>query len=498
MAKPPFVNRASKRTPRLKRPELARRKPALRARPLAAITLSCLAAFGLGCEQASPPPDVKDLNVVLIVLDTTRADAVEGYGGADAHTPTLSKLASEGVLFRNARTTSAWTLPSHGSIFTALYPSRHGAHAEGGGIREERTTLSQMLGRTHATAGFSENPHIIEAHGFARGFDHFEETWREQEAHKTPPPTEARVAKWLEARDESEAFFLFVNLMTPHLPYAPPAAQQAIHVPKLDAKIIDNFRGVEEGHARLQMMGKLGFKRLDFSILRALYQAEVSYADERVATILRSLGPASVLDNTLVVVVSDHGENIGDHGLMEHQFSLHESLLRVPLIMRLPGTFTRGSFRDEPVQLVDIMPTILDVLEWPTEQWPAMEGRSLIGLPISMERPVYAEYMRPGGQEKLFHAIDPNFDFSKFNRRLKSIQVKNLKLITSDSGGRELFNLATDPDERRNLAQRQPEDADRLEARLLDWAGGWEPGDAESIDLDQQTEDALRELGYIE
>jgi arylsulfatase A-like enzyme len=470
----------------------------LSVRTLALPGLLCVMFNLAGCGDEDPVPEVRDFNVILIVLDTTRADAVEGYGEREIHTPTLAKLAAEGVLFQNARTTSAWTLPSHGSLFTALYPSRHGAHSEGAGLDPKRTTLPELLGRTHESAGFSENPHIVEARGFARGFEHFEETWREQESLEVPPPTEARIAEWFEGRDPSRPFFLFVNLMTPHLPYAPPRALQERLVPDLDPRIIDNFRAVGEGHARMQMMGSLGFKRRDFSILRALYRADVSYADERVRTILDLVGGNPVLDRTLVVVVGDHGENIGDHGLMEHQFCLYESLLRVPMILRLPGVFTRGSVRDEPVQLVDVMPTILDVLEWPRDRWPAMEGRSLLGPPIPMDRPVYAEYMRPDGQQALFHAIDPDFDFSPFLRRLRSIQVENLKLIVPEGGERELYNLATDPDERINLATQRPADVDRLEAQLLHWTKRWEPGEPATTQLDTQTQEALRELGYVE
>lgn len=452
-----------------------------------------------GCSD-DPAPPVRELNVALIVLDTTRADAVEGYGADNVYTPTLERLASEGVRFENARSTSAWTLPSHGSIFTSLYPSRHGAHAEGAGLASEHTTLSEMLGRTHDAAGFSENPHIVEARGFARGFAHFEETWREQETEEIPPPTEARIARWLETRDTSKPFFLFVNLMTPHLPYVPPPAQQQRLVPDLDPKILQNFRSVQEGHARMQIMGKLAFKRLDFSILRALYRADVSYADERLGTILGLLGGSDVLDRTLVIVVSDHGENIGHHGLMEHQFCLYESLLRVPMIMRLPGTFEAGSVRYDPVQLVDVMPTILDVLQWPRDRWPALEGRSLAADPLERNRPVYAETMRPEQQQPLYHAIDPDFDFTPFLRRLKSVQVGDLKLIASERGGRELYNLASDPEEQKNLVHRLPEDAARLETLLLEWAGGWEPAAAggAKVDLDEDTRKALRELGYVE
>ncbi len=470
--------------------------------------LALAGVLSLGCDETverEAKPLIRPLNVALVVLDTTRADAVEGYGarnanaGAPAHTPTIARLAREGALFENARTTSAWTLPSHGSIFTARFPSRHGAHAEGDAIASELTTLGDLLGRTHAAAGFSENPHIVEARGFARGFDHFEETWREPHARDASPPTEERVAQWLAARDREEPWFLFINLMTPHLPYAPPDRYVERFAPTLSPEIVENFRSVEEGHARMQIMGQLGFKRIDFSILRALYRADVAWADERLGDIVKLLERADDLDDTLLIVVSDHGENIGHHGLMEHQFCLYESLLRVPLVVRWPEGFEPGSVRSDDVQLVDLLPTILEALDWPREEWPVVEGRSLIADPAEREpRPVYAELMRPIAQEPLYRAIDEEFDFAPFLRRLKSIQVGNLKLIASENGEAELYDLARDPGERVDLARQRPEDVERLRAQLLEWSGGWEPRRGDEAAIDDETREALRALGYAE
>ncbi len=439
------------------------------------------------------------------MLDTTRADAVEGYSSdpvatpLDSFTPNLARLAREGARFDKARTTSAWTLPSHGSIFTSLFPSRHGAHAEGEGIARDVTTLGDLLGRTHQSAGFSENPHIGEAKGFARGFDQFEETWREPHARDAAPPTEARVSRFLSERDRDEPFFLFVNLMTPHLPYVPPERHRARFGPDLSPEIVQNFMNVEEGHARMHAMGKLGFKRIDFSILRSLYRADVAWADERLGTLIEALETEQLLDETLVIVVSDHGENIGHHGMMEHQFCLYESLLRVPLVIRWPEAFEAGEVRNDAVQLVDLLPTILEAVEWPRDQWPDIEGTSLLARPAASDgRPSYAELMRPLGQAPLFDAIDPDFDFAPFLRRLKSIQLGSLKLIVSEHGAVELYDLATDPGERINLAKRQPDDVARLRAQLLDWSGGWEPRRGAAAPLDDKTREALRALGYAE
>jgi arylsulfatase A-like enzyme len=452
-----------------------------------------------GCGRGGPAP-----NLLLIVLDTTRADAVAGYvdggGEAEAYTPTLDELAATGVLFTQARSTSAWTVPSHGSLFTGLYPSRHGAHWEGGGLDAEQVTLAEVLAPAYERAGFSENPHIIRAKGYAQGFETYEETWRRRRSWDEPPITLELVAGWFQRRDRARPFFVFVNLMTPHLPYAPPLRHQRRFVPaELDQRVVERFKAVGEGQARLYMMGALRFPERDLEILRALYRAEVAFGDERIGRILDMVRSQGELDDTLVVVVGDHGENIGDHGLMEHQLCLYESVLRVPLIMRLPGVLDGGVRRDGPVQLHDVMPTVLDALGVPASRWPEMEGESLLDGDPAAERPVYAEYMRPLEQMRLFQRVNPGFDFTPFDRRLKSIQVGSLKLIVSDRGEQELYDVAADPDETRDLAAARPEDVRRLGAQLAAWTRDWKPRVASEVQpLDDDARRALQELGYIE
>jgi hypothetical protein len=151
-------------------------------------------------------------------------DAVSAYGDARAQTPKLDALAEDGVRFANARATSAWTVPTHGSLFTGLYPSTHGAHHESQRLDASQLTLAGLLKPTHATAGFSENPHIIPENGFAQGFDVFDLTWRQPRRRRSrrPHPIIVHARRWLEKRDRSRPFFPFINLITPPLPYDPP------------------------------------------------------------------------------------------------------------------------------------------------------------------------------------------------------------------------------------------------------------------------------------
>lgn len=458
--------------------------------------LPCLLLLA-GCETATPQPP----NVLLVVLDTTRADAV--LPATDpAATPRLDRLAADGVVYTHARSTSAWTVPAHGSLFTGLYPSRHGAHHESHLLREEAVTLAELLATSHTRAGFSENPHIGLKKGFAQGFEVFEETWRLERrgGGGAPAPTVQRAVDWLGTRDSTRPFLLFVNLMDPHLPYNPPDRLIRPRLPAgVDPERVEQLRNFGERDARRFVTGRGPISAEDLAVLRGLYHAEVAHVDERVGQLIDVLVRQGELDRTLVVVVGDHGENLGEHGLMEHQLCLYETLLRVPFVLALPGVFDGGERRDDAVQLVDLLPTVLEVVGLDRAQWPAVEGASLLGSRPVEARPAIAEYMLPVRQRQRFLEVDPGFDFDPFDRRLRSIQIGNLKLIVSDEGDPELYDLDQDPEELHNVADERVADAARLAARLSSWLA-----DRDSVqavgepELDAETLEKLRSLGYVQ
>lgn len=462
-----------------------------------------LAAAGValaGCAAPVEPPS-RPPNVLLVVLDTLRADAVHGYSAPQRQTPTLAALAREGALFTQARSTSAWTVPAHASIFTGRYPSRHGAHHEGGALPGEALTLAELLADTHDTAAFVENPHLTREKRFDQGFAVYRNTWRMRRHPATDAlPTHRLVRRWLAGRTGERPFFLFINYMTPHLPYRPPPAyEQRFAGAAVDPALLADLRSFGDREARLFIAGRLALSPPELELLRRLYAAEVAFVDARLRMIIAALRRGRQLDETLVVVTSDHGENLGDHGLMEHQFCLYETLLRVPLVMRLPGRIAAATRRDDPVQLVDLFPTVLEAAGVPRERWPPQEGASLLGAPLPAERPVVAEYMLPHEQRRIFASEIPDFDFAPLFRRLRSLQIGSEKLIVAAGGRPELYDLASDPGELTNLAAERPQAVRRLAERLQRWLeAGLGPLDPEAVELGDETLEALRSLGYVE
>lgn len=439
-------------------------------------------------------------NVLIVVLDTVRADAISAYGGSGAHTPHLDALAADGTLFEKARAVSSWTLPNHATLFTGLYSFQHDAHHETDRLAGKQTTLAELLSATHTTAAFSENPHIIRAKGFAQGFDSFEETWRDRGAAGRWGTVEA-FREWLASRDRSRPYFAFVNLFTAHLPYAPPDPwlERFFTPEELASGLVHRMTAFGESEARRYLVGELKIPARIWDVLRRLYLADTASTDDRLGKILAALREDGTADDTVVVVISDHGENLGEHGLAEHQFALYETLLRIPMVLRYPGVFDGGEVRRGPVQLVDVAPTILDLVGAGSETWEHLAGRSLVEGDPPAERPVLGETFRPIQQWALYARAHPDFDFAPFDRRLKSLQVGTLKLIASDRGELELYDLAEDPGELTDLVADRPDDVKRLRRLLRDVVPEWTPrGGGEAPSLDAETAEQLRSLGYIQ
>ena len=312
-----------------------------------------LLAVSSGCgPSAAPSP-----SILLITIDTLRADAVSAYGDVEATTPTFDTLAAAGHLYTRAYAPSPWTLPSHASLFTGMTIDGHGVGLQGRvTLPQAAQTLAERLRDAgYETAGFSENALISQTFGFDQGFDHFAvHTVAEQFASRKKLVIDVvdEVARWLGKRDSQRPFFAFINLYDPHEPYKIRSENPFLPESATTADANRIKAGGRTSHLicdRLPSEGQL-------EILQGLYLGEVAAADRKLKDILDVIEAHSVSD-LITVVTSDHGEHFGEHRLLDHEFSVREEVLRVPLLVHRHDM--EAATIGRPVEIRDITRSLL-------------------------------------------------------------------------------------------------------------------------------------------
>ena len=438
-------------------PPLARPRATL-ALGLAAVALVAIGFGGRLWQRAGAgPPSAAGLNVLLVTLDTTRADRLGCYGHASARTPRLDRLAAEGVRFENAIAAAPITLPSHASILTALYPFEHGVRNNGNFYLAERfeTLASVLRKRGYHTAAFVSSFILDRRYGLARGFETYDDRMEEApglgsglEAERRGDRTAHALIRWLEGyagQGAPASFFVWLHLYDPHEPYRPPPPFSDLFV-------------------------------------RDPYDGEIAFADHTVGTVLDKLAQLGLLDRSLVAVVADHGESLGDHGEETHSMFLYESAIRVPLILWRPGVLPAGRVIAPPVRALDLSPTILDILGAPPLAAPharslraAIDGRSTEP-PLAVYAETYVPKLAMGGAA------------------LRALRDERFKLI--DAPRPELYDLARDPGETRNRYPDEPGTAQALRAELERLTAGGN-GAMNVRPVDRETVEKLEALGYL-
>ncbi len=433
-------------------------------RPARLALVLALAAVGLGAflalrrpatPGAAPAPGQR-LNVLLVTIDTARADHYGCYGHAGAKTRYLDRLAAQGVRFETALSSAPITLPSHTSIFTGLYPTRHGVRNNGNFyVPEKLPTLATRLREGGWATGAFVSAFVLDRrYGLARGFETYDDRMEgasaqvvSLEAERRGDRTALALGEWLRRQSAAapeRPFFAWLHLYDPHEPYRPPQP----------------FRGLFASDP---------------------YDGEIAFDDAVLASVLDTLGQTGQLDRTLVAVTSDHGESLGEHGEETHSMFVYEAALKVPLVLWRPGRLPAGRVVGEPVRLVDLAPTLLELAG--AAPLPGTDGRSLVplieGRPAGPPPPLYAETYLP----QLYMNWAP----------LRALRDARFKLI--DAPRPELYDLQEDPHEQRNLHDSQPQRAAALQAALEQVAGA---GGAMSVGaLDRETAEKLAALGYL-
>jgi arylsulfatase A-like enzyme/Flp pilus assembly protein TadD len=398
-------------------------------------------------------PARSGLNVVVVTLDTTRADRLGCYGFTGVATPNIDALAREGVVFDNATATVPLTFPSHSSMFTGLIPPHHGVRDNGGFFLDDtRVTLAERLkGAGYATGAFIGAWVLESRWGLGQGFDHYSDRFELSKykvvslgtVQKPGDEVMTDALAWLD-QVKSKKFFAWIHLYDPHAPYEPPEPYAS------------RYPGTP-------------------------YLGEIAYTDAVVGRLVTWLRQSGQLERTILVVTADHGEGLGDHGEAAHAYFIYGATTHVPLIVRTPwGLRGRNASR---VSGVDLMPTVLDLVGLPPE--PGLDGRS-------MARALFDP------QAALGHAAYSETYFPRYHfgwQHLRSLRDERWTFV--DAPEPELYDLAADPGETKNVFKANSARAEELRVRLSRLAEGEGRKAPERQSLDPDTLQRLAALGYV-
>lgn len=414
--------------------------------------------------------------VILITVDTTRADHLSIYGYGRNTTPCLAAVADrEGIVFERAYASSPWTRPSTASLMTSLSPQDHGVERKRQAIAMSVPTLAGAL---HAdgfrTAAFVANGHAGASVNLHSGFEEFWETPR-----LVAGAIRTRALEWISLHADDRAF-LYLHFIDPHADYAPLGRfREAFTDPDYDGSITGRFNSVRRFVSTTRQMPPR-----DLSHLVGLYDGEIAYTDHQLGRLFDALRDRGLWDDTLVILLSDHGEEFEDHLSLGHCHSLYEELIRIPLLVKLPGGRPAG-FRprvQERARIVDIAPTILQLTRSPMPA--TFEGESLIDAmrgPVA-DRDAYARTLGCEAELPLMEVI----------------RHDRFKLVRRGGSREELYDLVADSGETHSLVEEQPALLDAMRARLEALTAETPVAEPVTRELSAQERDQLRALGYVE
>jgi arylsulfatase A-like enzyme/Tfp pilus assembly protein PilF len=407
------------------------------------------------------PLKPSDLNVLFFTLDTTRADHIGCYGYPLIKTPNIDGLAAEGILFQNATAQSPLTLPSHSSMFTGSYPFFHGVRDNGGFyLEEDQVTLAEVLRQAGwATSAFIGAFVLDSRWGVDQGFDYYYDNFDFAKYKKISLDSVQREGgevikaffEWFE-KNAPPRFFSWIHLYDPHTPYEPPEPYKT------------QYEGQEYG----------------------LYDGEIAYADSLIGRVLESLGEKGLLEKTVVVVVGDHGESLGEHHESAHGFFIYDATVSVPMIIRIPSAELRGKTVAAQVQNIDLMPTLCEILGLPVPR--TVQGQSLL--------PLVAGRKPERDREAYSESYYPRYHYGW--SELKSLRTSRYKFIQAPRS--ELYDLSLDPREKNNIFSRESSLAEKFARKLetledkMSRKGVEDKGPQQ---LDEDSREKLMALGYI-
>ncbi len=474
-----------------------------------------------------PPAQPGAPNVVLVVLDTVRAGNVSGYGYPRPTSPEIDRLAAEGALFLDATSPSTWSLPSHASLFTGRYPSSHGAHGEHRYLDARYPTLAQVLERRgYETFCITANPWISDGLGLTRGFAWQDTSLREQGgagqsfsfvhrvldrigllrgADKGGDAVADSFEEWTRGRlvQGGRPAFVFLNFIEAHFPYHQ-LPRDALF--QFTDRAYGDLRRISIALTGQQFGGK-GLPVEEASgPAKDMYDGGIVYSNQLLARVVEALRVRGLLDQTVLVVLADHGEILGERAdYFGHGPTLYQESIGVPLLVRYPPRIPAGVQVAQPVSTLGVFATILDLAG--IEAPPTLQVGSLVPLATGESRdgggPVLSELHVSPELEPSAKANDPQMHY---DRRYRLLREGSFKLIETSKGETFFYDLASDPRETRDLAAERPSEVLAMKARLakveqeigLPALDAPLAADGETPELDEATREHLRALGYAD
>jgi arylsulfatase A-like enzyme len=504
-------------------------------------TALLLPFFLAACGEPPPRPVPSGPNVLMVVWDTARADRLSLYGHDRPTTPRLDAWAAGARVFENAVSPAGYTLASHGSLFTGLLPSEHCAHNGNPRLDDRYTTLAEQLTAAgYRTFLFSANPHITASpnRNFAQGFEIAEHPWspayeqqalelvtgkltEEDRSSELPERLEASrhgegritpwnikaagelaeraLLDWIENGDPERPWFAFLNYMEAHRPLIPPRAYRELMMSADDVtrsyRVDRSFLSAWEYSFRLR-----NYTREDLELTRATYDSALRELDDLFGDLLEALEAEGHMEDTVVIMTSDHGEHLGEQHMLGHQYSVFQPLLRVPLVLHAPARVDTG--RDSrPVMNYDLFPTVLELAGVELPNGSGSRAVSLLapsdGRLRFAEEPAHSPVAIRQVQER-----HPRWDPAPFERRLRTLIDADTKYIWASDGRHALYDLGRDPWEDHDLLKIRPALAQALEKQLAGYFATLahctptgHADEAEGASPDERR--MLRALGYL-
>ncbi len=433
--------------------------------------------FTFSCERSNNPSqaDIQHHNILLIIIDTLRADHT-GYCGYERNTtPVLDSIAEAGIAYTQMQSQSSWTLPAVTSILSGITPREHCAVRKEGilyGLDSSMPVLQNILhSYGWTTGGFFNVVFLSEDFGFHRGFDHFDcQGVSNRQSLRKADTTVDDVLEWINTIDKADPFLAVVHFYDPHLPYNPPAPYDTLFTtPGYSGEYGEDWGTVSQ----LVEVNDEGFRMDDSGLynLTALYDGEIAFTDVQIGRLIDSLDTMGLAEDLLVIIAADHGEEFYEHGGIEHGRTLYQEVTRVPLIISGP-TIPMGVTSNTPVTQIDLLPTILEYLGIDTRD---LKGRNILA-------PEFPDMNIPAS-DLLWTTVNE-----------VSIRRNDLKLIWKQStGNTELYDLEQDPSEQSPL---NTPNVLLIEAVELYWATPplYSPP---AVPLEESINNQLRDLGYL-